>query len=264
MAVYTMTIRSILDNVENGFPDLLHMSDYPIYSEDHREELNRKICDHYYYREIGFETVSMFYDRLLARLREVMPYYNELYRSADMEFNPLWTDDYTLTRTEEGTNTATGTSSATTEGTATDTGSGQRNTTTTTRDTDNTTTTIDDDGKNVVSDTPQAMLDRDISNPGWASGATLSETDRSEVVDGVRTGSGTGQETSSNTSTSTTEGTTESETSTSGTVSNEITERRTGRQGRSAVDLIKEYREQILNVDRMVIASLADLFMTIY
>lgn len=264
MAVYTMTVRTILDNVENGFPDLLHMDEYPIYDESHRDELNKKICDHYYYREIGFETVSMFYDRLLARLREVMPYYNELYRSADMEFNPLWTDDYTLSRIEEGTNTATGTSTAETSGTTTDTGSGQRDTATTSTDTDSTTTTTDEDGKNVVSDTPQAMLDRDISNPGWASGATLSETDRTETVSGTKTGSGTGQETTSSTNTRTDSATTESETSTSGTVNNEITERRTGRQGRSAVDLLREYREQIINVDRMVIASLADLFMTIY
>ena len=114
MAVYTMQLRTILDNANNGFPDLLHMDGYPIYDESHREELNKKICNHYMYREIGFETVSMFYDRLLARLNEIMPYYNELYRSLDMEYDPLYTDDYTINRHEEGTNSQDGSTSAST------------------------------------------------------------------------------------------------------------------------------------------------------
>lgn len=264
MAVYTMQLRTILDNVDNGFPDLLNMTGYPIYDESHRAELNKKICDHYMYREIGFETVSMFYDRLLARMNEIMPYYNELYSTLAMEYDPLYTDDYTLERHEEGVNSQDGSTSASTAGTTTTSGRSDTITGGETSSSGSETRTAAEDGKNVVSDTPQAMLDRDISYPGWASGATLSESDRSEVVtssnEGTQSGSDNRTESQEQASATTNSGVS----SLSGSAENDIRETRTGRAGRSAMQLIKEYRDNIINVDRQIIAELNDLFMTIY
>lgn len=264
MAVYTMQLRTILDNVENGFPDLLHMNEYPIYDENHREELNKKICDHYYYREIGFETVSMFYDRLLARLREVMPYYNELYRSLDMEYDPLYTDDYTINRHEEGTNSQDGSTSASTAGTTSSSGRSDTITGGETSSSGSETRTSAEEGKNVVSDTPQAMLDRDISDPGWASGATLSENDRSETVANAAESSQSGSDNRTESQEQASATTNSGVSSLSGSAENDIRETRTGRAGRSAMQLIKEYRDNIINVDRQIIAELNDLFMAIY
>lgn len=264
MAVYTMTIRTILDNVDNGFPNLLTMNSYPIYDETHRTELNTKICNHYMYREIGFETVAMFYDRLQVRLREVMPYYNELYASAAMTYNPLLTDDYTLTRTEEGSNTLTGSTTSTTSGETSASGTTTISTTGSTTSSDSRSTTITDDGKTVASDTPQAMLDRDIDDPGWATGASFNENTKTDSGTSSGETSAEGSETRSYSDTGTSSADSSGSSEQAGTVSNEITETRTGRQGRAGAELIKAYRDAILNVDMMVIASLADLFMNIY
>ncbi len=70
---------------------------YPIFDESYRPQLNAKILKHYYTREIGEETVELWKFRLNTRMEEIMPYYNELYRSATFKFNPLYTVDMTTT-----------------------------------------------------------------------------------------------------------------------------------------------------------------------
>lgn len=69
------------------------LDDYPIFDEDYRETLNKKITDHYYNREIGHETIGRFTFALGRRMREIMPYYNDLYESSKLEFDPLLTVD---------------------------------------------------------------------------------------------------------------------------------------------------------------------------
>ncbi|WP_459617235.1 hypothetical protein, partial [Enterobacter hormaechei] len=55
MSKYTTELRWI---IENGYD--LQLNEYPIFDENYREELNQKIINHYYFREIGFETVGLF------------------------------------------------------------------------------------------------------------------------------------------------------------------------------------------------------------
>lgn len=71
---------------------------YPIYNENYRNILNRKILKHYYLREIGFETYAMWRFKLNAKMNEIMPYYNELYRAFDLlkGINPFDDTDYTV------------------------------------------------------------------------------------------------------------------------------------------------------------------------
>lgn len=44
-----------------------------------RERLQQKIVDHYRFRQIGFETVGRFLHSFRSRMREIMPYYVQLY-----------------------------------------------------------------------------------------------------------------------------------------------------------------------------------------
>lgn len=67
---------------------------YPIYDENYKGILETKILKHFYTREIGLETVGLWKLKLNTKMNEIMPYYNQLYKSALLEFNPLWTDDY--------------------------------------------------------------------------------------------------------------------------------------------------------------------------
>lgn len=54
MATYTTELRRL---IENGFD--LGLDDYPIFDEEYRAVLNKKIIDHYYFCEIGFETAGL-------------------------------------------------------------------------------------------------------------------------------------------------------------------------------------------------------------
>ena len=70
---------------------------FPIWDEDHRGELEKKIIEHYYFRQINFETVGRFKFYLNVRLREIMPRYNKLYKTTIYKYNPI--ENYTM---EEG------------------------------------------------------------------------------------------------------------------------------------------------------------------
>ena len=92
MADFTIELRNVVDLVG---ADHIGLSDYPIFDEQYREFLNAKIIDHYYYREIGLETVDMFIHQLRTKMAEIMPYYNKWYQAEDMMSNidPLSTQD---------------------------------------------------------------------------------------------------------------------------------------------------------------------------
>lgn len=62
---------------------------YPIWKEDHRPVLEKKIKDHYLMQQIGFETFGRFKHELNTRMREIMPYYIELYKTTLFEYNPI-------------------------------------------------------------------------------------------------------------------------------------------------------------------------------
>lgn len=69
--------------------------DFPIFDENYRIPLEIKILRHYYTREICEETVGLWKLRLCDKLNIIMPYYNQLYESALMKFNPFHDVDYT-------------------------------------------------------------------------------------------------------------------------------------------------------------------------
>lgn len=75
--------------------------EFPIFDESYRNVLCKKILKHYYTREICEETVGLWKLRLDARLNEIMPYFNKLYKSELLEFNPLYDVDITRTSSRE-------------------------------------------------------------------------------------------------------------------------------------------------------------------
>ena len=123
MSNYTMELRHICEHYAGLTPEEIMFAepgeiisaarpsvfdfDYPLYDPDHKEELESKIIYHYYMREISAETPGLWKLFLARTMREIMPYFNQLYYSADLEFNPL--HDVDITRTHSGL--ASGTSS---------------------------------------------------------------------------------------------------------------------------------------------------------
>ena len=79
--------------VENSRRNIF--GDYPIFDEAYRPVLEKKILKHYYTREISAETVGLWKLWLNNKMNEIMPYYNQLYKSQLLEFNPFYDIDYT-------------------------------------------------------------------------------------------------------------------------------------------------------------------------
>ena len=110
MSKYTTDVRSIcevnagleesvgasqVDDVINKAVDKIFNFSFPIFDEEYRKVLEIKILKHFYTREIGFETVGLWKLKLNTKLNEIMPYYNQLYKSELLEFNPLYDVDVT-------------------------------------------------------------------------------------------------------------------------------------------------------------------------
>ena len=67
-----------------------------------KDKLAKKIVDHYYMREIGFETIGLFIHEAKDEMNELMEEYLPLIYSSAIEYDPLVNVDYTetFTRTE--------------------------------------------------------------------------------------------------------------------------------------------------------------------
>lgn len=74
---------------------------YPIFDETYRSVLETKIIKHFYTREICAESVGLWKHWVDTKLNEIMPYYNQKYKSALLEYNPFYDVDL---RTEADTN----------------------------------------------------------------------------------------------------------------------------------------------------------------
>lgn len=141
MSTHTMSLHRAIDLAPNGN---IGLNSYPIWSEDYRPTLNQKIIDHYINREIAHESLPIFTQKMRVTMGEIMPYYNQLYASTQIVFDPLSTVDFrTISSTE------------------TDQTSGSK--TVAESLSDNTATS-----RNVTQDTPQTMLSDDED---YASGA---------------------------------------------------------------------------------------------
>jgi hypothetical protein len=68
--------------------------EFPIWEESYRPTLCQKILRHYYFREIGEETVEFWKLRLQQTLGEIMPYYIQLWETTQVEYEKLWTRNY--------------------------------------------------------------------------------------------------------------------------------------------------------------------------
>lgn len=254
-------INTILTNCINNVFNF----DFPIFDESYRGVLERKILKHYYTREIATETVGLWKHFLDVRLNEIMPYYNKLYESELLEFNPLYDVDITTTHEKDGTSVGSGSSANT--GTITDAGTISQ-----TR-TDNLTREAQDSGtqqdvnKNtrwdIYSDTPQGSLTnvenetyltnaRKITDDGTGTTTTFGKTVTTHDT-GTQGVQGTNGNTRTlNTNTATTDNVTTTE---------EYLQRVQGKTGGlSYSKMLQDYRDTFLNIDMMIINDLSDLF----
>lgn len=89
-----------IDSILETAAPLVFNFDFPIFDENYRPVLEKKILKHYYTREICEETVGLWKLRLDDRMNLIMPYYNKLYESELIKFNPLY--DVDISRLHQG------------------------------------------------------------------------------------------------------------------------------------------------------------------
>lgn len=93
-------------------------SEFPIFDEKYRAELCKKILRHYYTREICCETVGRWKLFLSDKMKNIMPYYNQLYQSELLKIEPLVSVNRSVSHEGKGSETKTssrnGTNSSTT------------------------------------------------------------------------------------------------------------------------------------------------------
>ena len=91
-----------IDTILTECRDKVFNFSYPIFDEAYRPILEKKILRHYYTREICAESVGLWKHFLCSRLNEIMPYYNKLYESELLQFNPLRDVDITKDHSGSG------------------------------------------------------------------------------------------------------------------------------------------------------------------
>lgn len=230
-----------LSNTEASWPQIyerLGLADYPIFDESHRTVLNNKIIRHYYMREIGLETVELFRWFMRAKMHEIMPYYNQLYNSELIKFDPLSTSDmkkeWDIANTDDWDVDNTGTRGVNW---------------TSKNDTKSDGTTSD---REIFQDTPMSMLDNPGNNPvkNLQYATTVTYDDGTSTANEHQTGSGDNTRTDN---------------------LNESGDRDKTEKGswheygydQPAADMLKKLRDTFLNIDMMIVNEVADLFMGI-
>lgn len=86
-----------IDEIISGSIPSIFSFPLDIFDESYKNVLYSKILKHYYTREIGFETVGLWKLKLETKLQEIMPFYNQLYKSELLKFNPLYDTDMQTT-----------------------------------------------------------------------------------------------------------------------------------------------------------------------
>ena len=286
MSKYTTELRYL---IENDFD--IGLKNYPIFDENYRALLNQKIINHYYFREIGMETAELFKRYLNTTMNEIMPYYNQLYKSELLEFNPFYNVDKTIVSDKNnnsvsdfiGNTTGKNQQNADTENTQTNNGKQQTTTAATSvgesvgnsKGSGKTT----NKSKRVSSDTPQGFLSiNSIDSETYASAAEMAngETVNEFTVNDTKA-------TSNNSESGTTDQTNVAETKAKGnTTSNTTTETDTANkttsndfenyvshvigksEGESYSEMLLKFRDTFLNIDMMIIDELKTCFMMIY
>lgn len=231
MAIFTIELGTLINS---GFDlQMDKPTSYPIFDESYREGLNNKIYDHYEFREIGLETPALFRKFLLRKMREIMPYYNQLYKSALFEFDPFnnydmtnsgrstrdTSEDRKINRSEKAETVADSTTESNTNSTA----------------------------RTLNSSTPQMQL---AGNEDYAT--SIVDSNSLTNADG------------SSSQTSTANQNMVDDMNLTGNNVDEYINKVSGITGITKSNALMQFRETLLNVDMLVIDELNELFMGIY
>jgi hypothetical protein len=288
MSSYTMKLGECLDmwvgqepynlkdKIEKGRAKLFDF-DYPIFDPNYKSIFETHFIRKFYMREIGFETEGLFKFNLETWMLINMPYFNKLFQSELIIFDPLTntkedttikkTNDKTQTNTSKTDGTSVSTNNATNDQTANSTTTNNENQTATGNQ------TINDFNRYLEADTPDSRL-----NLTTADGEGVIEyaskiqenldkkTNTNTSTNEVNT-DGTVDKSSNTVIHATVDDTTSVTSNGNGTI-NEIEDyiqSKTGKIGtQSYSSMLNEYRNSILRVENKIFNEMQELFMLVY
>ena len=259
MSVYTTQVRFICEDsiplAEQGdYTDVnraieagrkrIFTFDYDLFDENYKPVIETKFLRHYYVREIGMETVALWKLRLEDKWNMLLPYYNKLWRSELLEFNPFYDVDYQIINTGDRYSNvvSNGKMSSTSKDKSHNDNAGSGS------------VVRDEDLLNKFSDTPQGALNG-VIDTDWLTNATQNDntitTNSSERSHSNSLGEHSGESKSNN-------------------LSNvhdidDYIKHVVGKMGtRNYSNMLLDFRKTFLNIDKMFIDEMNDLFMLVY
>ena len=280
MANYTIELKNLPNKVFNF--------SYPFYCESPqaKREFEERFIGHYFFHEIGFETIDRFQHVLAERLRLRMPYYQQLYQTEwqqtqkDMMLSKSLVETLTREIILEGSNESSqsmsGTHTSSNEQSQsgsdkvtneqTQTGSSSSTGTSSGTSSNNVTTkesSLNDGVSFVNLEADNLTLHSNQETSGESSANSSGESSDEQQLTGSQ------DTTSSSEMSSSTEGSNSSQSSLSGTNQSKQIETQTflseGDVGiQTPAYAITEWRKIIININELIIKECADLFMQIY
>lgn len=296
MAMVTVELRKLLEL--NNF-DLFDF-EYQFDDLNFKQQIEQAVIDYYYSYEIGVETPDEFKRRFQARWLSFIDYYNQLYNTTLLTYNPLINyklaealdqlatsntlQDSTTNTTSSGQTDTQGTDSTeqtnTSDSTRTDNLTAQSDSTRTDNTTSNTVDSSDGSGNEKTSDYPQQA----IAGGDFLEGERVSTTSSDGESTTTNTGTVTNADTTTNTGTQGTvtnssgdsknthsaATTSEDSSNTTGKLTSEGTNNTNyektieGITGTTYQELIVKERQNLLRLIPAIIGELKPLFILVY
>ena len=263
---------SIKEKIEVGRPNLFDF-DYPMFDENYQKIFETHFIRKFYMREIGFETEGQFKFQLETWLNINMPYFNNLFESELIEYDPLSNSmmdvTHNLKKDKEQNDTRDINQISNTSGNTTDTATGESTSNTKTNTSGN--VTNDDFNRRLESDNPDSRLILTTKDGEgvieYANKINENKANKKENSNVNSTGT-TGNNTKSSGNSTTNSNSNANQDESLNSKINEIedyVQHRHGKVGAQTYpEMIKKYRESFLRIENLIFNEMQELFMLVY
>lgn len=280
MSSYTISIRNIInmlgrDEVESWFKDY-NLEDYLTPKQIqtinetglwNKDKLAKKIVDHFFMHEIGFETIELFKRYAKSTMQEIMEEKLPIIYSNALQYDPLVNVDFTETFVREIEGESNYGSNSTLRSTLQNNGSASSSSNSSTSGTSNSSSDSTNESLNIINKTPQTRITKQNLDTGAYAHQVDQDSTSQEVENettsqttNISTGQTSSQDTQTNNSSQ------EAESSQDSNTKETYTRKQKGNSGSltTAQALVMQYRQSIYAVDKEIIQELNCLFMGLF
>ena len=91
MSKYTTSFNAFYDSIDTSIIKVFDFEyDFYTTNDTYKKMFENKFVRHYYFEEIGYETMPQFKFKLSEKLNLIMPYYKKIYETTLLNYNPLF------------------------------------------------------------------------------------------------------------------------------------------------------------------------------